>query len=122
MMAVILIGVLWKKANTKGAIGGIIAGFSIALVVFLDQALHLGLPILSHPIFHSFLHRDLVVLVVAAFTTVVVSQMTSQPAEFKKAVVNVSAELTAPWGGFSDYRNAAFVLFVCTVVLWYLFR
>jgi SSS family solute:Na+ symporter len=28
MMAVILTGVLWKKANTQGAIGGIIAGFS----------------------------------------------------------------------------------------------
>ena len=32
-MAVILTGVLWKKANTKGAIGGIIAGFCVAAVV-----------------------------------------------------------------------------------------
>ena len=122
MMAVILTGVLWKKANTQGAIGGIIAGFSVAAVVFLDQVLHLGLPILSLPIFNSFLHRDLVVLVVAAVATVIVSNITSQPEDFKKALVNVSAEFTKPWEGIDDYRTAALVLFIFTDVLWYLFR
>ena len=40
MAAVILTGLLWKKGNTKGAIGGLIAGFSLGLVFFLDQVLH----------------------------------------------------------------------------------
>jgi len=84
--------------------------------------MHLGLPILSLPIFHSFLHRDLVVLIVATIATVIVSNMTSQPEDFKKAAVNVSAEFTNRWEGIDDYRNMAFVLFICTVVLWYLFR
>jgi SSS family solute:Na+ symporter len=122
MMAVILTGVLWKKANTKGAIGGIIAGFCVAAVVFLDQVLHLRLPILSLPVFTSFLHRDLVVLVVATVATVIVSNMTSEPEDLKRAVVNVSAEFTKPWEGIGDYRNAALVLFIFTDVLWYLFR
>jgi SSS family solute:Na+ symporter len=122
MMAVILTGVLWKKANTKGAIGGIVVGFSVGLVVFLDQVLHLGLPILSLPIMTSFLHRDLIVLVSAAIATVVVSHITSKPEDFKRAVVNVFGEFTNRWGGIDDYRNAACVLFICTVVLWYLFR
>jgi hypothetical protein len=94
----------------------------VAAVVFLDQVLHLGLPILSLPIFNSFLHRDLVVLVVAAVATVIVSNITSQPEDFKKALVNVSAEFTKPWEGIDDYRTAALVLFIFTDVLWYLFR
>ena len=85
MAAVILTGLLWKKGNTKGAIGGLIAGFSLGMVVFLDQVLHLGLPILSHPIFHSFMHRDLVVLVVAAIVMVVVSHITSQTGGFQES-------------------------------------
>ena len=84
--------------------------------------LHLGLPILSLPIFTSFLHRDLVVLIVATIATVVVSNMTSQPEDFKKAVVNVSGEITKPWEGLDDYRNMALVLFIITDLLWYLFR
>ena len=122
MAAVILTGVLWKKANTKGAIGGIIAGFSVGLTVFLDEVLHLGLPILSHPVMRSFLHRALVVFVVAAVATVAISHMTSQPSDYKKSLVNVFAEFTAPWRRPDDYRIAAFVLFICTVVLWYLIR
>jgi hypothetical protein len=70
----------------------------------------------------SFLHRDLIVLVSAAIATVVVSHITSKPEDFKRAVVNVFGEFTNRWGGIDDYRNAAFVLFICTVVLWYLFR
>lgn len=122
MAAVVLTGVLWKKTNTQGAIGGIIAGFSLGLVAFLDEVLHLRLPIFSHPIMHSFLHRALLVFVAATIATVVVSHLTSQPADYKKSLANVFAEFTNRWSGFDDYRNAAFVLFICTVVLWYLFR
>jgi hypothetical protein len=53
---------------------------------------------------------------------VIVSNITSQPEDFKKAVVNVSAEFTKSWEGIDDYRNAALVLFIFTDVLWYLFR
>jgi len=63
-----------------------------------------------------------VVLIVATIGTVVVSNMTSQPEDFKKAVVNVSAEFTNRWEGIGDYRTAALVLFIFTDVLWYLFR
>ncbi len=119
MAAVILTGLLWKKGNTKGAIGGLIAGFSLGMVFFLDQVLHLGLPILSHPIMHSFMHRTLVVFVVAVIVMVIVSQITSQAADFSKAaVVNVFGEFTAPWRGFAitAMRHCAVYLHGCTLV------
>ena len=122
MAAVILTGLLWKKGNTKGAIGGLIAGFSLGLVFFLDQVLKWSLPVLSTPIMHSFMHRTLVAFLAAVVVMVIVSQMTSQESEFGKAAKNVSGELTAPWTGIGDYRTWAVVLFMCTCFLWYSFR
>ena len=122
MSAVIFTGLLWKKGNTKGAIGGIVAGFGVGLVFFLDQVWHWHLPFLSLPIMHSFLHRTLVVWIIAAGAMVVISQMTSKAEEFSKAAANVFGELTAPWKGFGDYRLIAAVLFACSSALWYLFR
>jgi SSS family solute:Na+ symporter len=122
MAAVILTGLLWKKGNAKGALGGLIVGFSLGIVLFLDQVLHWGLPIVSHPIMHSFMHRTLVVFVVAVVVMVIVSQITSQAADFSKAAVNVFGEFTAPWKGLSDYRSWAVVLFMCTCLLWWSFR
>ena len=122
MAAVILTGLLWKKGNTKGAIAGLIAGFSLGLVFFLDQVLHWGLPLLSYPIMHSFMHRTLVAFIAAVIVMVIVSQITSQAADFSKAPRNVFGEFTAPWRGLADYRTWAVVLFICTCLLWYSFR
>ena len=122
MAAVILTGLLWKKGNTKGAIGGLIAGFSLGLVFFLDQVLKWGLPVLSNPIMHSFMHRTLVAFLAAVVVMVIVSNITSQASDFNKATANVFGEFTAPWTGIADYRTWAAVLFVCTCALWYTFR
>jgi len=122
MAAVILTGLLWKKGNTKGAIGGLIAGFSLGLVFFLDQVLKWALPVLSSPIMHSFMHRTLVAFLAAVIVMVIVSHITSQESEFGKAAVNVFGEFTAPWTGIGDYRSWAVVLFICTCLLWYSFR
>jgi SSS family solute:Na+ symporter len=122
MAAVILTGLLWKKGNTKGAIAGLIAGFSLGLVFFLDQVLKWSLPVLSSPIMHSFMHRTLVAFLAAVVVMVIVSQITSQESEFGKAAVNVFGEFTAPWTGIGDYRSWAVVLFICTCLLWYNFR
>src|ERR1019366_7898063 len=105
-----------------GAIGGLIAGFSLRLIFFLDQVLEWGLPVLSNPIMHSFMHRTLVAFLAAVVVMVIVSQITSQESEFSKAAVNVFGEFSALWTGIGDYRTWAAVLFICTCLLWYNFR
>jgi Na+/proline symporter len=121
MSAVIFTGLMWKRGNTKGAVGGVIVGFSVGLVFFLDQALGWKLPLLSHPLLHSFMHRTLVVWIIAAAAMIALS-LVSQPADPNKATRNVLGEFTAPGRGSSDYRKWAGVLFLCTVVLWLSFR
>ncbi len=120
MAAVILTGLLWKKGNTKGAITGLVAGFSLGLFLFLDQVRNWGL--VSSPILHSFMHRTLVVFIVAVVVMVIVSNLTSQESDFSKRATNVFGEFTAPWTGIGDYRTWAVVLFICTCTLWYSFR
>jgi SSS family solute:Na+ symporter len=121
MSAVIFTGLMWKRGNTKGAIGGVVAGFSVGVVFFLDQVLGWKLPVLSHPLLHSFLHRTLVVWFIAAAVMIAVSLLT-QPADPNKATRNVWGEFAAPGRGLGDYRKWAGVLFLCTVVLWFSFR
>jgi Na+/proline symporter len=121
MSAVIFTGLMWKRGNTKGAIGGVVVGFSVGLVFFLDQVLGWKLPVLSHPLLHSFMHRTLVVWIIAAAVMIAIS-LVSQPADPNKATRNVWGEFTAPGRGLSDYRKWAGVLFLCTVVLWLSFR
>jgi len=121
MSAVIFTGLMWKRGNTKGAIGGVLAGFCVGLVFFLDQVLGWKLPMLTHPFLHSFMHRTLVVWIIAAAVMIAVSLVT-QPADPNKATRNVLGEFSAPSRGFGDYRKWAVVLFLCTVVLWFSFR
>ena len=96
-------------------------GFSVGLVFFLDQVLGWKLPVLSHPLLHSFMHRTLVVWIIAAAVMIAIS-LASQPADPNKATRNVWGEFTAPGRGLSDYRKWAGVLFLCTVALWLSFR
>jgi solute:Na+ symporter, SSS family len=122
MAAVILTGLLWKKGNTKGAIGGLCAGFGLGLVFFLDTVMKWSLPIISAPIMHSFMHRTLVAFLAAVVVMVIVSSITSQESDFAKSTQNVFAEFTTPWTGIGDYRTWAVFLFISTCLLWYTFR
>jgi Na+/proline symporter len=121
MSAVIFTGLMWKRGNSKGAIAGVLAGFSVGLLFFLDQVLGWKLPLLAHPLLHSFMHRTLVVWIIAAAVMIAVS-LASQPADPNKAPRNVLGEFTATGRGLGDYRKWAGVLFLCTVVLWLSFR
>jgi SSS family solute:Na+ symporter len=121
MSAVIFTGLVWKRGNTRGAIGGVIIGFSIGLVFFLDQTLGWRLPVLSHPVMHSFMHRTLVVWIIAALAMILISLLTTAPAPGARTRY-VFAEFKAPWRGWTDYRNFAVVLFAATLVLWLSFR
>jgi SSS family solute:Na+ symporter len=121
MCAVIFTGLVWEKGNTKGAIAGLVTGFSVGLVFFLDQTLGWKLPFMSHPLFHSFMHRTLIVWIIAALVLIAVSVATRPPAP-ETATHKVFGEFAAPWKGFGDLRNFAAVLFAATVVLWLSFR
>jgi SSS family solute:Na+ symporter len=121
MSAVIFIGLLWRRGNTAGAISGVVAGFSTGLVFFLDQTLKLSLPVLSHPYLNSFLHRSLIVWIVAALVMLGVSLATTPPAE-EKVEGNVFVKVSHSNLSFGDYRVWAVILFLCTLVLWWEFR
>jgi SSS family solute:Na+ symporter len=121
MSAVIFIGLLWRRGNTTGAISGVVAGFTTGLVFFLDQTLKLSLPVLSHPYLNSFLHRSLMVWIVAALAMVGMSLATAPPHE-EKVEGNVFVKVSHSNLSFGDYRMWAVVLFLCTLVLWWTFR
>ncbi|MEO8660612.1 MAG: sodium/solute symporter [Bryobacteraceae bacterium] len=121
LSAVIFIGLLWKRGNTAGAIAGGVAGFGLGMILFLDQTLRWGLPGLTHPYLHSFLHRTLLVWLFAGAVMVAVSLMT-KPVYKGIMAGDVAVASLDRTSGVSDYRIWAGVLFVCTVVLWWWFR
>ncbi len=117
--AVIFVGLLWKRGNTAGAIAGGAAGFAFGMFLFLDQTL--GWALLSHPYLTSFLHRSILVWFFAAVIMVVVSLGTAPPPEYK-VEGNVFSSAGHQSLAGRDYRIWAVVLFVCTVILWCIFR
>ena len=117
--AVIFVGLLWKRGNTAGAIAGGAAGFGFGLLLFLDETLGWGL--VAHPYLTSFLHRSILVWLLAAITMVVVSLLTAPPPAYKVRG-NVFASAPKQSLGSMDYRIWAGVLFTCTLVLWWAFR
>lgn len=121
MCAVIFLGLLWKRGNTQGAIAGGAAGFALGLVLFLDQTLTWGLPMLSHPYLHSFLHRAIFVWLFAALVMVVVSLATRPPSR-EHIEGNVFSAAIAERAGDNGYLMWSGLLFVCTIVLWWMFR
>lgn len=121
MSAVIFLGLLWKRGNTPGAIAGGAAGFSLGMVLFLDQTLAWSLPLLSHPYLNSFLHRSLLAWCFAAAVMIAVSLLTAPPDE-ERLVGNVFAATDGRSKGITDYRLWAGVLFALTILLWWSFR
>lgn len=117
--AVIFVGLLWKRGNTAGAIAGGAAGFGFGMFLFLDQTLRWS--VVSHPYLTSFLHRSILVWFFAAITMVTVSLLTAPPPEYK-IEGNVFASAAEQSAGGADYRIWAGVLFVCTLILWWVFR
>ena len=117
--AVIFVGLLWKRANTPGAIAGGVAGFGFGLFLFLDQTLNWRLT--AHPYMVSFLHRSILVWFFSAITMVVVSLLTAPPPRYK-ITDNVFASPAKRSLGGTGYRFWAGVLFVCTLILWAVFR
>ncbi|QOY88009.1 sodium:solute symporter family transporter [Paludibaculum fermentans] len=117
--AVVFMGLLWKRGNTAGAIAGGTTGFALGLFLMMDQTLGWGL--VAHPYLTSFLHRSILVWVLAAVTMVVVSLMTAPPAQ-SKVEGNVFGSAPAQTTAGTGYRLWAVGLFMCTLVLWWAFR
>ncbi len=121
MAAVIFTGLIWKRGNTAGAISGVIVGFTTGVIFFLDETLNWSLPLLRHPYLHSFLHRSLIVWLVAALVMIVVS-LGTRPPSVEKVEGHTFSRFLSAGIGIRDYRIWAVLLFLCTVVLWWSFR
>lgn len=119
LCAVIFIGLLWKRGNTAGAIAGGAGGFAFGLFLLLDETL--GWRVVSHPYLTSFLHRSILVWLLAAAIMIAVSLVTAPPPDHK-VEGNVFAATAKQSLGAADYRIWAGVLFICTLVLWWAFR
>jgi solute:Na+ symporter, SSS family len=122
MAAVIFVGLLWKRGTTTGALAGVGIGFSAGIVCFLDQTLKLGLPVLSNPYLHSFLHRSLLVWIFTALVMVVVSELTRPPDQARIQDYVFSRIEKFSWTGLLGYQGMAVLLLFCTGLLWWLFR
>ncbi|HVA01619.1 MAG TPA: sodium/solute symporter [Terriglobia bacterium] len=122
MAAAIFIGLLWKRGTTKGALAGVGIGFASGIVCFLDQTLHLSLPFLSSPYLHSFLHRALLVWIITVAAMVVISELTHPPDQERIRDYVFSRIRKPSWKNLLGYQGMAVLLFLCTGLLWWLFR
>lgn len=117
--AVIFVGLLWRRGNTTGAIAGGASGFALGLFLMLDQSL--GWALVDHPYLNSFLHRSILVGLLAAGTMMAVSLLTAPPAE-TQVTGNVFGSPAGRSAEGTGYRLWAGILFGCTVILWWSFR
>ena len=123
MAATIFLGLLWKRVNTTAAVTAVSVGFATGLVFFLDQALGWSLPVISHPYLHSFLHRTLLVWIIAAATMIGVTLATTRvEQESGRELESGFGGIAQPWTRFGDYRTWAILLFLCIASLWWVFR
>lgn len=117
----IFLGLLWKRANTTGAITSAVVGFAAGLICFLDQTLNWKLRLLAHPYLNSFLHRSLLCWIITILVMVVVSLATAAPKpESVKGLMFAGPR--GPWAGFADYRVWAVASIIITSGIWWLFR
>ena len=94
-------------------------GFTLGIFLMMDQTF--GWRIVAHPYLNSFLHRSILVWLLAAFTMVAVSLLTPPPPAYKLENTVFGSTSEKRVAG-SDYRIWAAVLFACTLVLWWCFR
>ncbi len=122
MAAAIFLGLLWKRGTTKGALAGVVIGFAFGMVCFLDQTLKLHLWFLSSPYLNSFLHRSLLAWIVTVIAMVVISEMTRPPDQERIKDYVFQRLGRFQWQSMLGYQGMAVLLFVCTSLLWWLFR
>src|SRR5208337_726239 len=114
-------GLLWKRANTTGAITSAAVGVASGWICFLDQTVKWKRPFLAQPYLSSFLHRSLLCWIITILVMVVVSLAT--PAPKPESVRGLM--LTGPggsWEGLADYRVWAVAIVIITSGIWWLFR
>ena len=117
----IFLGLLWKRANTTGAITSAAVGFASGLVCFLDQTLKWKLPLLAHPYLNSFLHRSLLCWIITILVMLAVSLATPPPKpESVRGLMFVGP--SGPWKGLADYRLGAVTVILATLAVWWIFR
>ncbi len=122
MAAALFVGLMWKRGTTKGALTGVGVGFAAGIVCFLDEMLHLRLPLLSNPYLHSFLNRSLLVWIVAAIVMVVASIFTHAADQDRIRDYVFRRVGRFSWNSLWGYQGLAVLLFFCTSLLWWLFR
>ena len=122
MAAAIFIGLLWKRGTTKGALAGVGIGFASGIVCFLDQTLSWHLPFLASPYLNSFLHRALLVWIITVAAMVVTSELTHPPDQERIKDYVFGRIGRFQWQNLLGYQGMAVLLFLCTGLLWWLFR
>jgi SSS family solute:Na+ symporter len=119
--AAIFLGLLWKRANTAGAITSAAVGFTSGVICFLDQTFNWKLPLLTHPYLNSFLHRSLLCWIITILVMVFVSMATPAPKpESVQGLIFLAP--TGPWKGITDYRVWAIAVILVTLGVWWIFR
>jgi SSS family solute:Na+ symporter len=124
--AVFLIGVLWRRVNSTGAIASLIAGFVLGmgrLVAELNKS-HLDGLLLSYASI-NFLHFAIVLFVICAAVLVGVSLLTAPPPAEKVAGLTFAVRAEAAVKGDPRWRRTdtllSVVLVVCVLAIWVYF-
>lgn len=116
--AIFLLGILWKRVNSSGAIASLVVGFVLGmgrLVLEMNQARLSGLALDIVNI--NFLHYAIFLFVVCALTLIVVSLMTKAPEESKlKDLTFATIDRNAP-ASQSDQKWRRNDMILSTLVL-----
>jgi SSS family solute:Na+ symporter len=105
-------GLMWRRANLKGALSALIGGIGLSVLLQLQTQI-------------SFLHRAGVAALFSAILLVAVSLLTAPPSEEK--LVNTTfawgrRREKQEWLGIKDYRPWAVVVLIILVTTWIVFR
>ncbi|OHB56851.1 MAG: hypothetical protein A2Y12_04420 [Planctomycetes bacterium GWF2_42_9] len=116
IISVIIVGIIWKRANYISAVFGLIGGMVIQLaVVFFDNRLHLGL----HWFYLAFIAEVLTIIgmIVVALSTAPPSKEKYEPFVWQKSfITDVGRDVVRPW-----YARLTLWFSIYAVIWFYLY-
>ena len=119
--AVFLLGLLWKRANGRGALTALLVGFGIGAARFVGELLVNSGTVTSKTVVDlveiNFLHFALILFIISVFVQVFVSKMTAKPTAEELSIFNMSEHHVASMAHRKNTYKTDIVLSVILVII-----
>jgi len=127
--AVFLLGLLWKRANGRGALTALLVGFGIGAARFVGELLVKSGSVTSPAIVDlveiNFLHFALILFIISVFVQVFVSKMTAKPTAAELSIFDTSehhaASMAHRKGTYKTDVILSVILVIIILTFWLIF-